>query len=656
MKNELLRSIARRYGGDVCGNTAKIPTPSNSKKDRGTSITLDLNAPDGLLVHSFNGGDPLAIKDMLRRDGFLPPREQSRSYQALPHIDVEALARNAAQAPEIADDWQDKMCWDYTDAEGSVLYRKKRINKPDGSKSFIFENKGDQNHVLYRLPDLIAGEGPVFVAEGEKCADKLASWGLAATSSKDLDKCDLSALRARAVVILPDNDEEGARIAEKVTKALSEAGAYPLLVELPDLPEKGDIVDWEGSIEDLGELVKAATARSAPIIQASPFEWRDPASIPPRPWLFGHWLLQGMLACLVAPGGSGKSTFLSALALSIASEEGFLGHEVHGGAKNVWIWNLEDDLDELSRSILATAKHHGLSRDQLADRLFVDSALEGSTLCTATENKDGAKLIQPVYDALRDELIRRNIGLLIVDPFVSSHEIDENSNNKVDMVAKEWARVAKAANCCILLAHHTSKAGSGKVDVMSARGAVSLINASRSALVINRLDPSDAIKYGIEPHEARRYISVSDDKHNRAPAAKADWFRIASVPLCNGDLQIFGESYGGDSVGVIEPYELTEAVEQLGHDQIEAVQARIAEGPFDRENSQAKNWAGHAVAEVLGLCPRDDRQKITRLINQLVKRGNLKTCEKKDAKGNARKFLEVGKAPAEGGEDAPSIM
>lgn len=65
---------------------------------------------------------------------------------------------------------------------------------------------------------------------------------------------------------------------------------------------------------------------------------------------------------------------------------------------------------------------------------------------------------------------------------------------------------------------------------------------------------------------------------------------------------------------------------------------------------------GHAVAEVLGLCPRDDRQKITRLINQLVKRGNLKTCEKKDAKGNARKFLEVGKAPAEGGEDAPSIM
>ena len=253
-----LHAIKRRYGGDISGNTVKIPTPRHSRKDRGTSITLAPDAPDGCLVHCFNDYDPLAIKDMLRRDGFLPPREQSRSYQALPHIDVEALARNAAQAPEIADDWQDKMCWDYTDAEGSVLYRKKRVNKPDGSKSFIFENKGDQDHVLYRLPDLIAGEGPVFVAEGEKCADKLASWGLAATSSKDLDKCDLRALKGRSVFILPDNDQVGAKIAAKVTEALMAAEAHPLLVELPGLPEKGDIMDWKGSREDRIKLAGAA--------------------------------------------------------------------------------------------------------------------------------------------------------------------------------------------------------------------------------------------------------------------------------------------------------------------------------------------------------------------------------------------------------------
>lgn len=65
-----LHAIKRRYGGDISGNTVKIPTPRHSRKDRGTSITLAPDAPDGCLVHCFNDYDPLAIKDMLRRDGF----------------------------------------------------------------------------------------------------------------------------------------------------------------------------------------------------------------------------------------------------------------------------------------------------------------------------------------------------------------------------------------------------------------------------------------------------------------------------------------------------------------------------------------------------------------------------------------------------------
>ncbi|MDA0892796.1 MAG: AAA family ATPase [Proteobacteria bacterium] len=659
-----LHSIKRRYGGDISGNTVKIPTPGHSRRDRGTSITLAPDAPDRCLVHCFNDYDPLAIKDMLRRDGFLPPREQSRSYQAQPHIDVEALVRKAEQAPEIADDWQDKMCWDYTDAEGKVLYRKRRVNKPDGSKSFIFENKGDQDHVLYRLPDLIAGEGPVFVAEGEKCADKLASWGLAATSSKDLDKCDLSFLKGRTAFILPDNDEVGAKIAQKAIKALKTAGAYPLTVKLPDLPEKGDIMDWKGSREDLIKLAGAAYDQTEPTIKATPFQWRDPASIPTRPWLFGQWLLQGTVASLIAPGGSGKSTFISALALSIASGQEFLGQEVHDGPQNVWIWNLEDDLDELSRSILATAKHHNLDTQLLEQRLFVDSGLDGAGLCTAIETKDGVKICEPVYDALKEELIRRDIAILSVDPFVSSHKVNENDNRAIDEVAKEWARVAKAANCCIMLSHHTNKEGSHKVTTLSSRGASSLTNAARSALVINRLDPNDAPKFGIEPHEARQYINVGDDKHNRAPAAKADWFKIVSVDLGNGmlvELETMGPfTVGSDSVGVIEPTNLSEAAQQVEPELIGQVQEMIAVGPYNRENAQAKNWAGHAVAEVLGLCASADRVKIKALLSQWVTKGYLRAVKKPDLETRKPNvpFFEVGRQPQaeHESESAPPIM
>jgi RecA-family ATPase len=139
---------------------------------------------------------------------------------------------------------------------------------------------------------------------------------------------------------------------------------------------------------------------------------------------------------VVAPGGVGKSTFLSGTSLALVTGRGLLGKTVWEGCKRVWIWNLEDDLDELSRSVQAAAKHFALSAEDLADRLFVDSAMDGSGLCTAVEDEAGFRLFRPVYEALTAELIAREIDVLIVDPFVSSHEVEENANSKIDKIAK----------------------------------------------------------------------------------------------------------------------------------------------------------------------------------------------------------------------------
>ena len=48
------------------------------------------------------------------------------------------------------------------------------------------------------------------------------------------------------------------------------------------------------------------------------------------------------------------------------------------------------------------------------------------------------------------------------------------------------------------------------------------------------MTPEDAAKLGIADDERRSYINVSDDKHNRAPAEKADWFQLVGVDLGNG--------------------------------------------------------------------------------------------------------------------------
>lgn len=68
-----VHAIARHYGGKVCKGNALIPTPGHSSRDRGTAITFSPSAPDGVLVAVYNGttADALAVKEMLRRDGFI---------------------------------------------------------------------------------------------------------------------------------------------------------------------------------------------------------------------------------------------------------------------------------------------------------------------------------------------------------------------------------------------------------------------------------------------------------------------------------------------------------------------------------------------------------------------------------------------------------
>lgn len=186
-----LRAIAAYYGGAINGTSVSIPTPGHSRGDKGTHITADPGAPDGCLVHCFNGSaeDALAVKDMLRRDGFLPERKSAaRNSTASSLPDISSLIGNHADHGANARNFALMNRWEYHDANGSVLYRKTRLDRADGTKSFFFEHPdgyggwikghGDQSHVPYRLPALLESDGIIFAAEGERCADRLVQWGL----------------------------------------------------------------------------------------------------------------------------------------------------------------------------------------------------------------------------------------------------------------------------------------------------------------------------------------------------------------------------------------------------------------------------------------------------------------------------------------------
>jgi putative DNA primase/helicase len=67
-----LRSWAAALGGDVSGRGVICPGPGHSARDRSLSVTPSATAPNGFLVNSFAGDDPIACRDHVRARLGLP--------------------------------------------------------------------------------------------------------------------------------------------------------------------------------------------------------------------------------------------------------------------------------------------------------------------------------------------------------------------------------------------------------------------------------------------------------------------------------------------------------------------------------------------------------------------------------------------------------
>lgn len=199
---------------------------------------------------------------------------------------------------------------------------------------------------LYRLAELPTDPSArVYVTEGEKAADALATIGVMATTSahgaKSPGKSDWTPLAGRDVVILPDNDEEGRKYAEAVAGILGRLNppATVRIVELPDRPPKGDAVEWLDAREaqtpedcraELNRLTAIAPAKvetPAPTIRERLAERKfDPANPPPHePVVFsinGTPIAHaGNITTIEAAQKSGKSAISAAAIASSFSRE-----------------------------------------------------------------------------------------------------------------------------------------------------------------------------------------------------------------------------------------------------------------------------------------------------------------------------------------------
>lgn len=234
--------VARALGGDVTGkDKVRAPSPGAPPSDRSLDILLDDSAPDGFVVQDYYGGDWRDAKDHIKK-------AMGVRWEPAPKVNPLASMQTRAKGPS----GKIVATYNYTDAAGELLYQVVRFDpkdfrqrKPDSRGGWVYANDRD---VLYRWADLAQyPDATVFVCEGEKDADRLASLSHCATtvcgSSKWGAEC-VGPLKGRNVIILEDNDEKGRTRALKAANALHDMAASIRIVRLPDLPERGDVSDW----------------------------------------------------------------------------------------------------------------------------------------------------------------------------------------------------------------------------------------------------------------------------------------------------------------------------------------------------------------------------------------------------------------------------
>ena len=278
----------------------------------------------------------------------------------------------------------------------------------------------------------------------------------------------------------------------------------------------------------------------------------DPRKIPAREWIIQDRIIKSFVSLIMAPGGASKSMLTMEEAVAVATGRSLTGMEIrHPGA--AWVFNNEDPQDELQRRLAGIYEHWGIDQSEIKDRLFVNSGLRNRLIVAKTERN--AIIQTPAVDALKAHIRANNIILLIVDPFVRSHAVDEQSNAQIDFVMQQFADIADDCDCAVSLVHHTRKTPSGSSyagDMDSARGASALVYAVRSAHTLMEMTVNEAEGMGIKEDRRRWYVRFDNAKSNLSPPAEdATWFERVSVEIPNGTLNI-GDN---DQVGVLVPWD-----------------------------------------------------------------------------------------------------
>lgn len=377
----------------------------------------------------------------------------------------------------------------YRDETGKELFQAVRLwAPPPKNKDFRQRRRdgkkwawslGNVRRVLYRLPELLAADpgAIVYVCEGEKDVENMVKCGLVATTNPmgagKWKREYAEFLRGRHVVILQDNDDAGRDHAEAVRESLVGVVASAKIVQLPSLPEKGDVSDWiQAEVEGSGESLDftAIGAKLARFCAEYQHEQRNGVHHEPidpereaekgaLPLLFyadvqpalntadfvEDLLIDGAMSVVYGESGCGKTFFMLDLALHVA-------------AGLTW---RDRAVEQRGILYLALEGSHGIRNRISAFRRAHDILdLPLAVVPIALDLRDASADTERVIDAAKRAAIRlsRPVGMIVVDT-LSRGLAGGNENDPVDMggFVRNVDRIRQELPAHTSIIHHCGK-------------------------------------------------------------------------------------------------------------------------------------------------------------------------------------------------------
>ena len=510
-KSEQIRVLQDTFpAGRIHGKTFYI---GSLLGDPGQSLKIDIDPSSSHFMRGqdFNGGVGIGgIVKILMESRGLKLSEIKEMFSQYLGDSPRIVRDNAPVENPIKPQYNANSPYDaeyvYTNADGEVLVSVRRYNVKDIAGNPMLNTKGKPKkefrpfiegspysrfpdvRPLYNIPNILASERVIWV-EGEKCADALNHAGYTATctiggagalTKKTAPQYDFSPFHGKELIIWPDNDTAGKKLAHLIQ----------------DLALAADALSEGFNIADFVHTKSNVTKSNINLLDESLLINRFTGPAPEQKFLIDGTFPLGVPILFAAAGDAGKGLMTLDMGMKIASgapmSSAFGGMVQEFG--NVVIFTAEDDEAEMHRRI-DRLDPLGARFDYKYQIRIVPLPNVGGVFPILTE-AGGEFRTSDIFDRIYEQMLQmQDLKLIIFDPLASFVHADVNADPAAGAALTGLlAKTATETGASVLVCHHMTKIKDDAVVKTPEqarnliRGTTALVDGVRSSFALWQVD------------------------------------------------------------------------------------------------------------------------------------------------------------------------